>query len=505
MAWIPHHLSSAVLRGDSNSAGVVQRVVPQHGDEDAQPAIDNTAQGPAVSMAARPQLAVIRGTGGVVLHTGPPPVVRGPAQLAIARAAHRDQPPFAARARHRGGAHVRAESVIIAVRERLGRFSEHRDSDCSSDSRQGFENGDVAMLAAFLRVTRALPELLQELLKLSPTRVALRMHNLEAREDQLDLRFHGFCNAGRVWKARRLQSCHHIGGPPSPNPMGAQQMIDARPSQTPLRRRRRRRREQRPEPRLIGPGAQRQDLGHEPMQLAPQLIGQASKFGVQIIFGARELAELHDDRILVPDRLERRGIRSSRVGEHPRIAPVVFCARHRMPVPKATELLRIDGEHEETARKTGIPGATAKDKENRRIPFNPKGRLAAILERRAELGPDAYVFGSATGTYQPNIQTAWETLRLLANGLEPRSGRQGGEWNREQLRRIDLRWHDLRHEGACRLLADGVDIRIIQLMLGHASIQQTQRYLNVTDEELRRGLEVSWKNEGRPLRLASGA
>jgi hypothetical protein len=46
--------------------------------------------------------------------------------------------------------------------------------------------------------------------------------------------------------------------------------------------------------------------------------------------------------------------------------------------------------------------------------------------------------------------------------------------------------------GASRLLADAVDIRIIQLMLGHASLQQTQRYLNVTDEELRKGLEVSW-------------
>jgi integrase len=153
----------------------------------------------------------------------------------------------------------------------------------------------------------------------------------------------------------------------------------------------------------------------------------------------------------------------------------------------------------------GIPGATAKDKENRRIPFNPKGRLAAILERRSALGPDAYVFGSPSGACQPTIQTAWETLKLLANGLEPRTGDEGVQWNQEQLRRIDLRWHDLRHEGACRLLADGVDIRIIQLMLGHASIQQTQRYLNVTDEELRKGLEVSWKNQGRPLREVRSA
>jgi hypothetical protein len=61
------------------------------------------------------------------------------------------------------------------------------------------------------------------------------------------------------------------------------------------------------------------------------------------------------------------------------------------------------------------------------------------------------VFGSESGACQPNIQRAWETLRLLAYGYEPKLSRQGTAWNREQLQRIDLRWHDLRHEGACRL------------------------------------------------------
>jgi hypothetical protein len=55
----------------------------------------------------------------------------------------------------------------------------------------------------------------------------------------------------------------------------------------------------------------------------------------------------------------------------------------------------------------GIPGATAKDRENRRVPFAPEGRLAAILDRRGKLGPLAYVFGTSNGEYQPNIQTAW--------------------------------------------------------------------------------------------------
>lgn len=59
--------------------------------------------------------------------------------------------------------------------------------------------------------------------------------------------------------------------------------------------------------------------------------------------------------------------------------------------------------------------------------------------------------------------------------------------------RIDLHWHDLRHEGACRLLADGVDIRVVQLILGHSDIKTTQRYLHITDEELRKALTGVWE------------
>jgi site-specific recombinase XerD len=82
---------------------------------------------------------------------------------------------------------------------------------------------------------------------------------------------------------------------------------------------------------------------------------------------------------------------------------------------------------------------------------------------------------------------------LRANGHEITRATKKRRVDREKLRQIDLHWHDLRHEGACRLLADGVDIRTIQLMLGHADIKQTQRYMNITDEELRKSMTGVWE------------
>jgi integrase len=80
-----------------------------------------------------------------------------------------------------------------------------------------------------------------------------------------------------------------------------------------------------------------------------------------------------------------------------------------------------------------IPAEHAKDAESRRIPFEPKARLAQLLKRRRFLGPKEC-----------------------------------------RVRRRDL-------------LA-------IQLLLGHADLKTTQRYLNVTDEQLRKTMaEKLWK------------
>jgi integrase len=144
-------------------------------------------------------------------------------------------------------------------------------------------------------------------------------------------------------------------------------------------------------------------------------------------------------------------------------------------------------------RQLAIPATNTKDRENRRIPFDPDGRLAEILERREPLGPNAYVFGTPNGAYQQSIRTAWESLLLVANGHATKRESHGHRVDRQTLRIIDLHWHDLRHEGACRLLADGVDLRAIQLILGHSDVKQTQRYLNVTDEELRKTLSELWQ------------
>jgi hypothetical protein len=50
--------------------------------------------------------------------------------------------------------------------------------------------------------------------------------------------------------------------------------------------------------------------------------------------------------------------------------------------------------------------------------------------------------------------------------------------------RINLHWHDLRHEYASRLVEHGVPLSQVRDLLGHASITTTERYDNQTANAL---------------------
>lgn len=136
------------------------------------------------------------------------------------------------------------------------------------------------------------------------------------------------------------------------------------------------------------------------------------------------------------------------------------------------------------------------------IPFEPGSRLDKLLRRRAFLGPDAYVFGDATtGAPVKRFRSAWESLLLLANGIEPvRRARGQRPSNRQALAQINLHWHDFRHESLSRLADDGVPVHELQLLAGHASITTTQRYMNARATALADSMRHA--RERRSTRLA---
>ena len=117
-----------------------------------------------------------------------------------------------------------------------------------------------------------------------------------------------------------------------------------------------------------------------------------------------------------------------------------------------------------------LKATNTKNKKTQTIPIN--NNCMIILERCLELRVSDYVFPSALGHHYCTFDATWRRIRKKA--------------------RLTIRFHDIRHTYASYLASSGkVDIYTLKELLGHSTIEMTQRYAHLVNGALRRAVEVA--------------
>ena len=117
-----------------------------------------------------------------------------------------------------------------------------------------------------------------------------------------------------------------------------------------------------------------------------------------------------------------------------------------------------------------VLAAHAKSGKTRYVPLNAVA--VEILKQWGKQGErNGLVFPNKGGGQLQTIKTAWGNLM-------------------KQAKIKDFRFHDLRHDFASRLVMNGVDLYRVKELLGHGSIEITQRYAHLAPHTLAEAVEV---------------
>ncbi|MET3928065.1 site-specific tyrosine recombinase XerD [Devosia sp. 2618] len=126
-------------------------------------------------------------------------------------------------------------------------------------------------------------------------------------------------------------------------------------------------------------------------------------------------------------------------------------------------------------RDTSYLTVLGKGNKERIVPLNDRAR-DAIKTYVATLEPGPFLFPASGAEGYLSRQVFARDLK----GLAARAGISSGR----------IAPHVLRHAFASHLLAGGADLRVVQMLLGHADISTTQIYTHVLDEKLRTLVET---------------
>ncbi|WP_347754012.1 site-specific tyrosine recombinase XerD [Agrococcus sp. ProA11] len=142
---------------------------------------------------------------------------------------------------------------------------------------------------------------------------------------------------------------------------------------------------------------------------------------------------------------------------------------------RISELIALDVDDLSSLEEHGLMRVTGKGAKQRLVPVGSYARTAVdawLVRGRAALaakgrGSPALLLGARGGRL--SRQAAWEIIQRVA----------------EEAGIPHVSPHTFRHSFATHLLEGGADVRVVQELLGHASVATTQIYTHVTADTLR--------------------